>query len=161
MSPEETDTLDDAAVQALGEALTPAEFSAKRRASMRTRIMSRLKEAAPPLTETIRTESIPWRAISPNVQAKVLKRDDAAGVIFVLWQLEPGGVVSGHPHDEEQDEECLVLQGDMLVGTHCVRAGELHIAKRGSAHADLTTRTGCLIMVRSGISPLLARLFAA
>lgn len=153
------EAIDEAAVQSLGEALTPAEPSDSQRASLRKRIMSRVADEPPPLTETIRTELIEWRSISPGVQAKVLKRDDAAGVIIVLWRLEPGGVVRGHPHTVDGDEECLVLKGEMLVGAHRVGAGDLHIAKRGSIHADLTTHTGCLLMVRSGISPLLAGLF--
>ena len=156
---ESMEALDEEVVRTLGEALAPSELSTEQRLSMRTRIMSRLTEAPPPLTETIRTESIPWRTISPKVQAKVLKRDDAAGLIFVLWRLAPGGALSAHPHDEDEDEECLVLEGEMLVGTHCVHAGELHIARRGSNHPDLTTRTGALVLVRSAISPQLAQLF--
>ena len=155
----ETEALDEAAVEALGGALAPAGLSAEQRASIRVRIISRVAEVPPPLTETIRSASIPWRAMGPGVQAKVLKRDDVAGIIIVMWKLEPGGVVPGHPHCEDEDEECLVLEGDMLVGTHCVRAGEMHIAKRGSIHPNLTTRTGCLVVLRSGISPLLAKLF--
>ena len=158
---EETEGLNEAAVRALGEALVPAELSSEQRAFMRARIMARLTDVPPPLTETIRSDSIPWRTVSPKVQAKVLKRDEAAGVIFVLWRLEPGGVLAGHSHDHDQnhDEECLVLEGEVLVGTHRVRAVDLHIARRGSVHVDLTTRTGCLVLVRSGISPVLAHLF--
>jgi quercetin dioxygenase-like cupin family protein len=153
------EVLDPAALQLLGEALAPAALREEQRASMRARIMGRLADAPPPNTETIRSGSIPWRNVSSGVEAKVLKRDDQAGVIIVLWRLEPGGVVPGHTHTEEEDEECFVLEGEMLVGKHCVRAGELHIAKRGGVHEDLTTRTGCVVMLRSGISPLLAKLF--
>jgi hypothetical protein len=49
----------------------------------------------------------------------------------------------------------------MLVGGHRVRAGELHIAKPGAVHGDFSTRTGLLVVVRSGISPLLIGLLGA
>lgn len=149
--------LDAAAVQMLGDAVAASELSAERRASMKQRIFARLIDRPPPMMETIRTGSIAWREVSPGVKAKLLKRDDEANVIIVLWQLEPGGRLAGHSH--EDSEECLVLEGEMLVGEHRVAAGELHIAHRGSMHHDLTTRTGCLLMVRSGISPLLESIF--
>jgi quercetin dioxygenase-like cupin family protein len=151
------EVLDPAAIQMLGEALAPAVLSEEQRGSMRARIMERLADVPPARTETIRSGSIMWRKVSSGVEAKVLKRGDR--VIIVLWRLEPGGVVPGHPHTEDEDEECFVVEGEMLLGTHCVRAGEFHIAKRGAIHEDLTTRTGCIVMVRSGISPQLAQLF--
>jgi quercetin dioxygenase-like cupin family protein len=153
------EAVDEALVRMIGATLAPAQLSMQRRASMRARIMSRTADNPPPGAETIRSASIPWSDISHGVRAKLLKRDDKADVIIVLWKIEPGGVVAGHSHTGETDEECLVLEGEMLVGTHCVRQGELHIARRGAVHEDLTTRTGCVIVVRSGISPLLATLF--
>jgi quercetin dioxygenase-like cupin family protein len=157
-SPDKEDSvLDGPSVQALGEAVVASELSAEQRASIRHRIFARLADRPPPLTETVRTGSIAWRQVGPGVKAKLLKRDDDANVIIVLWQLEPGGRLAHHSHEES--EECLVLEGEMLVGEHRVAAGELHIAHRGSMHDDLTTRTGCLLMVRSGISPLLKSLF--
>jgi quercetin dioxygenase-like cupin family protein len=151
--------LDTNLVQALGEALAPAALSPELRASMRARVLARAAGAQPPLTETIRTESIPWRDVSTGVRAKLLRRDEASNLMVVLWRLEPGGILPGHPHADE--EECLVLEGEMLVGDHCVRAGQLHIAKPGAIHGDLTTRTGTLVMVRSGISPLLTGLLGS
>jgi quercetin dioxygenase-like cupin family protein len=151
--------LGDAIVRALGEALVPAELTAERRASMRTRVMASAAGVQPPFTETVHTGDLPWHEVSAGVRAKLLRRDDASNLMIVLWRLEPGGSIPGHPHSKE--EECLVLEGEMLVGGHRVRAGELHIAKPGAIHDDLTTRTGLLVMVRSGISPLLTGLLGA
>jgi quercetin dioxygenase-like cupin family protein len=151
--------LGDVIVRALGEALAPAELTAERRASMRRRVMASAAGVRPPLTETVHTDDLPWHDVSAGVRAKLLRRDDASNLMIVLWRLEPGGIVPGHSHSKE--EECLVLEGEMLVGGHRVRAGELHIAKPGAVHADLSTHTGLLVMVRSGISPLLIGLLDA
>lgn len=151
-----SEVLDQAAVQELGKALAPAELTSARRASMRARVLAGAAGVQPAFTETIHTDSLPWRNVSTGVQAKLMKRDEAANLMIVLWRLQPGGALPGHPHST--DEECLVLEGEMLVGAHCVRAGELHIAKPGAIHGDLTTRTGLLVMVRSGITPELTAL---
>lgn len=150
--PETPAVLDEVAVRAIGEALIPSELSAQRRTALRERVMTRASDAPPDNTETIRGDSLQWHKVFPNVWAKVMKRDVAANLQIMLFRMEPGGVVPAHAHNLE--EECLVLEGEIFVGAHLVRKGDMHIARAGARHPNLWTRTGALVMVRSEIPPL-------
>jgi anti-sigma factor ChrR (cupin superfamily) len=134
-------------LQVVAEALIPAELTAERRASMRARVLGRAFDAPPPDTETIRGEDIPWREAFPKVWIKVLKRDAAADCQVMLMKFEPGGRIPGHAH--RQDEECYVLEGEVLVGAHRVSAGDFHVARAKGAHPDLFSHDGALVMLRS------------
>jgi len=150
--PERPDVLDEPTVRAIGESLRPAELPAERRAALRERVMAFASGAPPENTETIRGEDLPWHQVFPKVWAKVMKRDVANNLQIMLFRMEPGGVVPAHAH--KLDEECLVLEGEVLVGSHPVRKGDMHIARAGARHPDLWTRTGAVVMVRSEIPPL-------
>ena len=149
--PDTPEPLDTATIVALGEALPPAELSEPRRASMRERVLARTADTLPDNTETIRGDVMPWRQMFPNVWAKVMKRDLESNLQITLFRMEPGGVVPGHSHTA--DEECWVLEGEVLIGAHPVRKGDMHIARAGARHPDMWTRSGALIMVRSEVPP--------
>jgi quercetin dioxygenase-like cupin family protein len=153
--PERPDVLAESAVRAIGEALVPVELPAARRAAMRDRVMAGASGAPPENTETIRGEDLAWHEVFPKVWAKVMKRDVANNLPIMLFRMEPGGVVPAHAH--KLDEECLVLEGEVMVGSHPVRKGDMHIARAGARHPDLWTRTGALVMVRSEVPPLAMR----
>src|SRR5262245_7531930 len=149
--------LDAATLQAIAEALRPAELSSAQRDSMRDRIAARTTTVH---TQTVRGIDVEWQSPWPNVFVKVLRQEADSNLQMVLFKLQPGGVVPAHEHTKE--EECLVLEGEIFIGDHRVGAGDLHIARPGAAHGDITTRTGALVMVRSEIPPrYLERLLAA
>lgn len=52
-----------------------------------------------------------------------------------------------------QEEERLVLEGEIEIGDHILRKGDLLIARPGARHAPITTRTGALLWVNSEIPP--------
>ena len=52
----------------------------------------------------------------------------------------------GHHHT--QTEECLVIEGEIFIGYHCLRAGDMHVASCGSEHAMITSPRGALMLVR-------------
>jgi quercetin dioxygenase-like cupin family protein len=151
--------LDAEAIEAIAEALRPAELSSGQRNAMHERIGA-LIASQPAQTQTVRADTVDWISFSPNVWVKTLRRDVDRNLQMVLFRIEPGGIVPAHEHTRE--EECLVLEGEIFIGEHRVGAGDLHVAAAGAAHADITTRTGALVMVRSEIPPrLLCRLQAA
>jgi len=145
--PENMDALNEETLSKLAEGLPPAELSAERRSSMRARVMARALEGPPPDTETIRGEDVPWREAWPKVWVKILKRDVTADSQVTLIRFEPGGRIPEHVH--RKDEECYVLEGEVTVGSHRVRAGDFHIARAGARHSDLTSATGAVVMIRS------------
>jgi len=141
--------LDEEALIALTEAVPPAELSAQQRASMRARVMERIADVPPADTETIRGSQLAWREAWPKVWVKVLRADVAADVQITLMRFEPGGRIPGHAH--RSDEECYVIEGEVLVGSHLVRAGDFHVAHAGGTHPDLFSGSGALVMLRSGL----------
>ena len=157
--PEDDAPLDEAALIALAEAIPPAGLSPEQRASMRARVMERaanIRPSAstepahadpPPDTETIRGDDVAWREAWPKVWVKVLRADVAADVQITLMRFDPGGRIPGHSH--RSNEECYVIEGEVFVGSHLVRAGDFHLAHAGGTHPDLFSSSGALVMLRS------------
>ena len=143
--------LDAAALDAIAAAVRAVELSDAQRSSMRQRIKARISTEQPTNTHTIRGEAVEWMAPWPNVWVKILRLEPTSNLQMVLFRIEPGGVVPAHVHTKE--EECLVLAGEIHIGSHRVGEGDLHIAKPGAAHGDITTRTGATVLVRSEIPP--------
>jgi quercetin dioxygenase-like cupin family protein len=153
------EALDAAALTALTEAIRPAELSQSQRSSMRRKIAARIAPEQPVNTETVRAEAVQWQAVWPNVWVKMLRLEATSNLQMVLFKIRPGGVVPAHVHTKE--EECLVLEGEIFIGTHRVGEGDLHIAHSGAAHGDITTRTGATVLVRSEIPPKYLRALLA
>jgi quercetin dioxygenase-like cupin family protein len=63
--------------------------------------------------------------------------------------MESGAIVPEHPHTLE--EQCLVLEGEVWVGDHLLRSGDWHVAQPGSHHGNFSTRTGCLLLIKSEV----------
>lgn len=143
--------LDGGVAEALAAAVRPAELSARQRASMLDKIAARIDTVQPANTETVRGEAVEWLSAWPNVWVKLLRQDASTNLQMVLFRIKPGGVVPAHAHTKE--EECLVLEGEIHIGEHRVGQGDLHIAKPGAEHGNITTRTGAMVLVRSEIPP--------
>ncbi len=123
-----------------GQALAAADA-----ASMRERIFKRI-HATQSLT-TIQSDEGDWAPFSPKVCIKVLRRDvDSQSY---LLRLEPGAVVLPHVHG--QDEECMVLEGEVRIGGLVVRQGAYHLAPRGVAHEPIRSEHGALLFLRGAI----------
>jgi quercetin dioxygenase-like cupin family protein len=46
--------------------------------------------------------------------------------------MQPGARYDSHSH--EDDEECLVIEGDLVFGHLTVKAGDFHFALKGRTH---------------------------
>lgn len=145
-------SVNEAIASLLADGLRAADLSPPQRTALFDRVLARIAAAPPVLTETIQVEAMPWQPVCAGVWTKVLKSDVSASMQIALFRLDPGGVVPAHAH--RVDEECLVLEGEILLGEHCVKEGDFHIARAGSQHPDLTTRTGALLLVRSELLSL-------
>lgn len=140
---------------ALAEVLRPAELSVVRRGSLRERILRRVSAPAPAHTLTVRGEDGDWIRVGPLAEVKILRRRWEANNQSMLVRLAPGAVVARHTHTQE--EECVVLEGEVIIGEHVFRAGDAHFALPGAAYTGLRTMTGCLLFIRSEIPPELPR----
>jgi quercetin dioxygenase-like cupin family protein len=90
----------------------------------------------------------------PGVSVKLLHLDRQRRQFTVLMRLEPGAVYPAHAHDGP--EECVVLEGEILVGGVRMRKGDYQRAEPGSEHVEQRSETGALLFVTAPVS-LLAR----
>lgn len=124
----------------------PAATAAQARA-IRRRLMERVADAdASHLT--IRSDEGEWQPFLDGVAIKVLR--EQAGVLSYLLRLEPGAVLP--PHRHPQDEECVVLEGRLRVGSQTeIGPGAYHLAQGGALHASISTDTGATIFLRGAV----------
>jgi len=148
-------TLADDLAATLGAALRPVELLPAQQESLRQRMLRRVRAPAPDRTTTVRFNEGDWIRVGPLSEIKILRRDWHANNQSMLVRLAPGAVIATHSHTQE--EECLVLEGEVMIGEHVFRAGDAHFARPGATHEGLRTATGCLLFIRSEIPPELAR----
>jgi anti-sigma factor ChrR (cupin superfamily) len=146
-----SDELEPALLETLLQALAPAELSADRRVTLRTRVLQQARKTPPAGTSTQRSLEGGWQEWLPRVQVKVLRIDAHAGNQTVLLRMQPGGIIPAHRH--AQPEEFVVLEGECDVGTHRLCAGDSHMANAGSWHDAVTTRVGVLVYLRGEYPP--------
>jgi anti-sigma factor ChrR (cupin superfamily) len=85
-----------------------------------------------------------WTEMSPGVSFTVLFEDPVAKRRSILVRALPGSNYGSHFHAEGH-EECLVLEGDLIMGDLKLLAGDFHLAAKGSTHPAATTRSGCVL----------------
>lgn len=115
--------------------------------SIRQRLLERVADAD--LSHlTIAAEAGEWQPFLDGVAIKVLRED--AGVLSYLLRLEPGATLP--PHRHPLDEECVVLEGRLRVGSRVeIGPGGYHLAHRGALHATIATDTGATIFLRGAV----------
>jgi hypothetical protein len=97
-----------------------------------------------PGTFTLRAGCGIWTEMAPGVSCKVLFEDPFAKRRSVLVRAQPGAVYESHVHDDGP-EECLVLEGDFIIGDLRLLPGDFHLAPKGSMPPQATTGSGCLL----------------
>ncbi|MFT3953249.1 MAG: cupin domain-containing protein [Piscinibacter sp.] len=115
--------------------------------AMRRRLLERVADADDSHL-TIAAGDGDWQAFSDGVRIKVLHEQD--GVLSYLLKLAPGASLPAHRHPV--DEECVVLEGTLRVGTRIeVGPGGYHLAHRGALHATLSSDGGATIFLRGAV----------
>lgn len=100
-------------------------------------------------TSTIRVSEGEWRAMQPGIERKILTVDNESRMMSFLIRFEPGALMPGHDHTKL--EECYVIEGDLIIGSAALNAGDYHFVSPGAPHPDLTTAKGCLLFIRGEI----------
>lgn len=101
----------------------------------------------PPGSITIRADDGEWEELFAGVFKKALLVDKAEGAESYLLRIDPGAVCPAHSHTKT--EECLVLEGEMIIGTARFAAGDYHAAPPKIPHLPITSETGTVLYVRS------------
>lgn len=143
------DPRDEPLLSALIQALIPVDLPDAKRRQLRRRVLQLAAEDAPPSTQTVRAQEVTWQRLVSGVWMGVLERNVSKNLQVALLRMEAGSVVPGHAHT--RDEECFVLEGELLIGTHRVCRGDFHIARAGGTHPDITAPDGALLILRSEI----------
>jgi anti-sigma factor ChrR (cupin superfamily) len=145
--------IDAALAAAMAQAIAPAELSQADAKAMHDRILARIRgdSPQPPLTQTIRATDMRWVSAGPGVEVMVLRSNDERNDQTVLIRMQPGSVVVGHRHTQE--EECLILEGEVFIGEHRLMRGDMHIARPGAVHEPITAPQGALLLIRSERPP--------
>ena len=136
---------------AFAHGIAPAELGTAERERMRARILKRVAAAPPSGTVTVRAHEGVWRDFGLGVQIKVLHEEISTNTMSYLLRMEPGARVPVHSHTQEED--CLVLEGEVTIGDQVMGSGDWHLARPGSTHVDFWSKTGCLLFIRSEIRP--------
>ena len=142
------DAIPAALASKLVDALQPdgaAPLDAVDAATIRGRLLKRIRASQGLVT--IQAHEGDWEPFSPKVRIKVLHRD--VSTQSYLLKLEPGAVVLPHVHG--QDEECMVLEGEVRIGELVVKAGAYHLAPRGVPHEPISSEHGALLFLRGAI----------
>jgi anti-sigma factor ChrR (cupin superfamily) len=143
--------LGDSLVAQMSAGLNHSTLSHSARQALHQRILKNIQTQAPEGTFTIRAADMQWVNAGPGVEVKVLRKDAERNDQTVLIRMQPGSVVVGHPHTQE--EECLILEGEIFIGDYRLSAGDMHVARPGVVHAPIRAPRGALLMIRSEMPP--------
>jgi quercetin dioxygenase-like cupin family protein len=139
--PESVEWVYDRLAGALRIGHSPIACNNSLRRSMLKRVLAAIP---PPETRTVRAAAVAWNELAPGVTVKLLRVDEQNMTAYI--RMAPGSVFGGHRHS--QDEECLILEGEIFIGTHRLHAGDMHVAEAGTEHAMVTSPRGALMLVR-------------
>jgi quercetin dioxygenase-like cupin family protein len=100
----------------------------------------------PQLTESVvNSLTAEWTpARIPGISVKVLRRDNETGQSSSLVRFDPGA--SFPAHDHPAGEEVFVLEGEVQIGRHRLKAGDYLYAPPGVKHA-VSSEGGCVFLV--------------
>ncbi|MFK8017319.1 MAG: cupin domain-containing protein [Gammaproteobacteria bacterium] len=124
------------------EPMQPDAPAAKRmRASLLDAVVAESDTAA---LVTVPSSTDDWFEPVPGNHVKVLRSDD--DTMSILVRLEPGTTFPEHYHPA--DEETFVVEGETWFGDIHLVAGDYHLAPKGTHHGEVTTETGCVLLIR-------------
>jgi hypothetical protein len=105
------------------------------------------REAAP--FTVIRADARDWRPLGPGVDWLPLYRAPGAGWQAFLLRMAPGALLPAHLH--ARAEECLLIEGDLRIGSETFSAGDYIVAPAGSRHPRMLSRGGAVAYLRAAL----------
>ncbi len=140
----DTSLLGENLTNTLLEAVLPEVLAPERRLALWARILDSVFKKKQLIT--VRSQEGEWVTVTPGVSTKLLHRSGTAHSFLVC--LAPGAELPAHDHEAE--EECLLLEGDAMLGGMHASPGDYQLAPKGTHHKPITTQRGALIFVRYG-----------
>lgn len=108
------------------------------------------KIAAPPLFFCLKSSEQQWQPhpLVVGIEMAILRVNEQKREIVVLLRCSEGVSYPLHRHADE--EEILVLEGDMESNGQTYQQGDYLYSASDSVH-DVSTRQGCLLYIRSSL----------
>ena len=145
MTDKDRKALPEAVTELLLDAVAPTHPGDDAASRIRNRIFDRIaSDKSEPQLVTVPGSGGDWFEPVPGNTVKILRQDEES--MSILVRLEPGTVFPAHSHPA--DEETYVLEGKTRFGDIELEAGDYHLAPKGSHHGEVTTETGCLLLIR-------------
>lgn len=85
-----------------------------------------------------------WDDYAPGIRRRLLWQAGSASAY--LARAQNGALVPSHGH--LNDEECLMIEGDLFVGDILVREGDFQLAPAGEVHGTVQAGSDCLVYIR-------------
>jgi hypothetical protein len=114
---------------------------------VKRRVLQRIAAESTGHHLTLADPAAGWQPFGAGVSLKVLH--ESGGVMSYLLRLAPGASLPAHRHPI--DEECVVLEGELRIGTLRIRAGGFHLGRKDVLHDRLQTDEGALIYLRGAV----------
>lgn len=132
----------------IADALSPDAPDAAADARVKRRVLRAIAAESTPRHLTVQAGEGSWEAFGPGLQRKVLNFE--GGIMSYLVRLQAGASLSAHRHPV--DEECVVLEGEVQIGSLRLAVGGFHLGRRDLPHDRLRSEGGALIFLR-GAAP--------
>jgi quercetin dioxygenase-like cupin family protein len=118
--------------------------------SLKSRLMSRVAdyEALKPIADVRQYDGAWVSAGLPGVDIKTLFRDKGTGRTTMLVRMQPGARLPAHRHHD--DEQCLVLRGDVRWREIVYQEGDFVVMGRESDHPEVHSVDGNLLLIIAG-----------
>jgi anti-sigma factor ChrR (cupin superfamily) len=141
------DALAPELVALLGAAIAPEPLAAASQARVRRRLLRRVAADSTDRHLTLAAGEGGWQPFGDGLTIKVLH--ESGGIMSYLLRLAPGAGLPAHRHPV--DEECVVLEGEVRIGSLCLQGGGFHLGRQDVLHDDLHSPTGALIFLRGAV----------
>ena len=124
-----------------------AAATPRRARDIKRRLLERVADAEESHL-TIDADEGDWQPFGEGLHIKVLHENE--GALSYLLRLAPGASLPAHRHP--MDEECIVLEGRLQVGTRIeIGPGSYHLAHQGALHARISTVGGATLFLRGAV----------
>jgi len=86
-----------------------------------------------------------WVQRFQGVDKKILFSDPVAGTESYLLRLAPGAWIPAHEH--LMSEQCLMIEGDVVIGDIRLGPGDFHAIPAGTPHPPVVSEGGALAFI--------------
>ncbi len=124
--------------------------------TVKTRLMAMARETALPSISGVAMKFVfrnddDFRATRyPGIKVRVLSIDRTARRMSLLMKLEAGSEYPAHHHDGY--EECLILEGEIRVGSTRLCAGDYQRCETNTDHVEQYSPTGALLWLSAPLA---------